>query len=257
MIQIDLLIQVCLLLLQINMVLLIFIILLVALIGIIAAAIGVVTANRRRQRRGPIFMHIAKCGGTSIRDIVGWDHTLDHCEALVTQNQSIINNSFCIVRNPFSRVVSSYFHILDETNPRWLLEKQYVKKFKSFEDFVMNGLTQHTIRRHVNHKQLRLKPFKDQTGGRMVRIPDWLPHFLPCTHYTHWDNGSRRIPNVYHLESDMAELLSALHMPSKHSNRSKHGHWREYYQGKPHLVQKIQDLYARDFQLLGYSHNIE
>ena len=149
-------------------------------------------------------------------------------------------NSFSIVRNPYSRMVSIYMY--NRMGP-----------LESFPHFVKEW-------------QKKIKVFQE-TGN----TDEWniYCHVLPQYAYTHDRDGRQIVQNIIKQEdlktmkTDKAKpyfsllaprVLQALHeMP--HSNRRKRPKpWQEYYDAETMKI--VHDMYERDFDQFGYARTI-
>ena len=142
-----------------------------------------------------IFIHIPKNAGTSIEDIakehdIGWGRFED----LPLYNDSKINCSFwhnpepervynrpafCVVRNPYSRIISEYRYSTKDRN----------RSTKRFNDFIRNMF-----------KELTSDPYKFDC------------HWVPQTYYTRKCDHVLKFEN---LVDDFGKLMRLYNLPLK------------------------------------------
>ena len=158
----------------------------------------------------------------------------------VSAEQFASVNSFSIVRNPYSRMVSIYMY--NRMGP-----------LESFSHFVKEW-------------KKKIKPF-----SRRGDTDEWnvYCHVLPQYAYTHDRDGKQIVQNIIKQE-DLRSLKSdkpkeylkhltpvvrkaLLDMP--HSNKRKRPKpWQEYYDAETMKI--VHDMYIRDFDQYGYEHTI-
>ena len=131
-----------------------------------------------------------------------------------------VDFSFAFIRNPWDRFVSSYNYLSQKKNDEY---EQYIKPFKSFKDFVLNGSIEGL-------------------------------HFRPQTHWI--DRQVDFIGRFENLQSHFDGLCKKLGLESqvlKNENATEHKHYSEYYDEQS--VSAISDKYSEDIKLLGYEFN--
>src|SRR5262249_51651527 len=96
------------------------------------------------DRNGVIFIHIPKCGGTSITSLL-YGNSPWHFSAQQVRN---INRDkfetcyrFSIVRNPWARLYSIYRYAAIEDAQHLLSPLLFISRHRSFEEFVERGLS--------------------------------------------------------------------------------------------------------------------
>ena len=181
-----------------------------------------------------IFVHVPKTAGTTIKNwlktVVGeqadpvWEHfkstEIQHMFHRDFYNQCF---KFTFVRNPWSRVVSSYFYLTSDVyrkkNPM-----KWESKFKgvSFEKFVRNKLM----------FMPQYKYFSDHDGNMQVDF----------------------VGTVEFLERDLRYVAGKLgaQPPSDLpvSNKTRHKDYRSYY--VPETIEIVREHHQRDIDLFGY-----
>lgn len=134
---------------------------------------------------------------------------------------------FTIVRNPYHRLVSSYFRMIQRGSKT--TRRKY--KYLGFDRFVLTQLAKDGTRIHnLFHEQ-------------------WPNAFLP--------NGKKYIHYIAKLENikeDWKPIARKLHVSSKLivSNKSKHYGYKRYYKD-PKVAKAVEEIYARDLELFNYS----
>ena len=95
-----------------------------------------------KHTRPFIFIHVPKTGGSSMESL-GVITSSGHTNLYwFYKNHKNLDNFFkwCFIRNPFDRVVSSYYYITSVAREHTDAEKKLVNKYTDFESFVMGGL---------------------------------------------------------------------------------------------------------------------
>ena len=191
-----------------------------------------------------IFLHIPKCGGTSIESVFGsWrnNYSKDYFYLGKNRQHFLLNKildeypkcsnyfKFAFIRNPFSRVVSEYNYIL--SNSKNL-------KDLSFKDFVLN------LENYLNNFAYEY-------------------HNLSLCDYLLNKEGELVVDFVGRLENfqeDFNEVCSKIKMPNlllPHENVSKKSqhnsskkHYTEYYDDETREI--VAKKYTKDIEYFGY-----
>ena len=198
-----------------------------------------------------IFIHICKCGGTSIHDLLGpqekiwrrdsanigfaWEEeykALSLCGAHFTIeairkeiDPRIFEKTFkfAVVRNPWSRLVSAY-HYGSLTHAR------------SFDHFVEN----------IN-EYVWCEDFK-----KILKAV----HALNCLDWISDDRGNVLVDfvaKIENLQGDFNIICDRMGIPRQqlpHTNKSDHKHYSEYYNDKTKQI--VAERYAKDIEYFGY-----
>lgn len=183
-----------------------------------------------------IFIHIPKSAGQSVCDSLFGDRYPGHWKIsdYEWENPRKCENyfKFCFVRNPYSRLVSAYNYLKEDTQSpidRYFQQKVLVD-YSNFEDFVKRGLM----------------------------VPEVLSyiHFVPQVEFMKNMNGRVSmdfIGKVESLSDDYKYVSHKLGMSDsslKFINSSKSVDIDTYYDEEMKKV--VQNIYSEDFQLLGY-----
>ena len=180
-----------------------------------------------------IFVHIPKCGGTSVENFFGaWEDREEFCLGVSTRQhwtlEQIFNKypdckhyfKFTFVRNPFSRIVSEYFYI------RWLKPRCVIAEI-SFKEFCLN-----------------LDDYLDKfaNGAHHRTIADYLNEYP--------------IDFIGRLESFqddfnlVCDKIGIERQELPYTNKTKHKHYTEYYDDEIRDI--VAKKYAKDIEYFGY-----
>ncbi len=196
-----------------------------------------------------IFVHIPKCGGSSIEDIL-WPGErsekelfggfvsryrnryqtggLQHLYAryiLDSVGQGVFNHyfKFAFVRNPWSRCVSQYCYMKQRKDLRLYIGMGITASFREYLDCIVT-------KEHVQWAP-QYKFITDENGGIMVdfigRLEQLKKDLCVVANKTGIDLG--KIP---------------------HKKKTRHRPYYEYYDDE--TLRIVGDMYGRDIELLGY-----
>lgn len=182
------------------------------------------------KRNGRTFIHIPKCGGTSVKramqlDLINHPLLSDMLHAGLPRETIIVS----IVRNPFDRLVSAYEHTKKGNRLNCAFKSLVLDNYSDFESFVLEWLT-------VENSQ------------------KWI-HFLPQSEFL--ETGEAEIPkHIFKLEtidSHWAEIQNIFHIntPLPKENTSFKKSIAEYYKN-PQVVERVIAVYSADFENFGY-----
>ncbi len=203
-----------------------------------------------KKDRQIVFIHIPKTAGISFiktyenENIKVWGHDTrqDWYRFFPNNPQTFYSKylpflakehyfAFAVVRNTWDRLFSAYTYLskgggnLDDATEAEI----YVKPYKDFEDFVLNGLET------ASQKQL---------------------HFYPQTVWFCNKKGisvANRILHFENLEEDVKTLMSELNIqyrPLPHHNKSHDKNYKDCY--SPKMVQKVAEIYKDEIKKLNY-----
>ena len=131
---------------------------------------------------------------------------------------------FCVVRNPYERLVSFYFHILKEKHHPW---HQKIASYGSFEVLVNNL--------EVVNEPSQLSYIRNEQGK------------LEIDQIIYYESLTLQLPLL------SKQLGFSIHIP--HENKSKHNNWKEYY--TPALRDKVYTFYQEDFVAFNYPYGLD
>lgn len=209
---------------------------LVYLWGYISTIYNPFPYRRYMKKHKCIFIHIPKAAGTSIRSMLGAPPTpRDHMPYSVYEQASPnlfkVYYKFTFVRNPWDRLVSSYFYLKKGGNGKEDLKyKEYFdKNFETFEKFVIEFLDVNIIYKH------------------QLLIPQSL--YL----YDQW--GSLKVDfvgKIENIERDFKEVSNHIGISLKipKVNMSNHSDYKELYTEE--MKSKVAKLYADDLHNFTY-----
>lgn len=200
-----------------------------------------------------IFIHIPKTGGTSIEqslnfngDIKGdkkkWYGNINNYELDHSTIKYLIENcenydkkylKFCVVRNPYERLVSEY-------NYCKRYKSRFIKNINSFKDFVYY-----------------LKKNFDIVINNEEKNHYLISHYLPQYKFTHINNKCEMdiILKFENLKTDWITLCKKINKDiklikvDKYSSLNKYN-YLDYYDNE--LKNIVYELYKKDFILFNY-----
>lgn len=195
----------------------------------------------KKQKLFPIFLHVPRTGGNSILNSFSNIRSWGHRTPLYIKNEIInpkdFNNSFkfTITRNPYDRLVSSYFYIMQtHKNHRYYrtnkLYLEKLSKIKNFEEFCKKI-------NYLNKKKI------------LYLYPQ---HGYICD--TKTNIVANKVFKFEEIDSTFRELRKIFGkntnktIPKK--NSSNHRSWKEYYTQETREI--VYNFYKKDFELFGY-----
>lgn len=175
-----------------------------------------------------IFIHINKCGGTTIDtlfsgDFAGHTKAFDYKKQYPTEFKNYFK--FTFIRNPWDRVVSFYhyqikrkwdYYPFDETIP--------------FKEFVKNWL----------------KQMPRQTTLNTHPCYDWISD-------EHDELIIDFVGRVENFQKDFDIVCEKIGIPQcklPHNNKTNHKHYTEYYDEETKEI--VAEKYAKDIKYFGY-----
>lgn len=196
-----------------------------------------------------IFIHIPKCGGTSIEDVI-WPEPrstedlwmgfkskyhnkyqtggLQHLHAIQVQQEvgeEIFNSyfKFTITRNPWDKAISQYFYMQKRPDLREFVGMKEEDTFARYLDLIKKKI-------HVQ----------------------WEPQ----TNFLFDENGDEMIDFYGRLEnmandSQIIFKRIGLNAKIKHVNATRHNHYSTYYDKE--LEDRVADMYREDIEFLNYT----
>ncbi|MPZ18406.1 MAG: hypothetical protein GEV06_10905 [Luteitalea sp.] len=186
-----------------------------------------------------IFVHVPKAAGVSVAMALfgnlagGHDDASDYCRLFGRDFWRYFK--FTFVRNPYTRLVSAYEFLRAGGHPAWPSNREFrdqvLSEYADFQDFVLRWL----------------KP-----------EPKWPEHFRPQHEFL--ELGGKLVMDfvgrVERIEEDFAKVCERLgvHAQLPHANETRGDRARlESYYANEAIQRRVQDVYAKDFELFGYS----
>lgn len=188
------------------------------------------------DRYRAIFIHVPRSGGTSIAFAIGAPKPHIPISRYAAFDPTLQNQlfKFCVVRNPWDRLLSAFTHLRGATNqPVWRVPHEFVSHFPDFESFVLE-----LERPKPRRKLLRFIHFRPQV--------DWLT--LPRSNEIALDFVGR----YETLAEDYAAIAKHLRINAAlpNVNASQHPFYRDSYSKRMRDI--ATDLYGRDIETLRY-----
>lgn len=185
-----------------------------------------------------VFVHVPRTGGHSVfkslivpnDNVVGKDHDTRRPEYETTDE--FINKEdfvFTFVRNPYERVVSSYFYLKEGgRNKQDEIEGiKYLREYDSFKEFILNGLET------VVDEQLHFYPQVFWiTNSEDELVVDYIETIKEI------NKNLEYISQKFNLEFD----------PGYYLNTCGYKKWNFYYDDF-RVVEKVRSLYFEDIKL--------
>jgi hypothetical protein len=191
------------------------------------------------KKRNLYFVHIPKNAGNSIRPICRKENIKVITHNIRRQNKRLLANyrgeksihAFCVSRNPYDRVVSAYYYLLNNKKHKHDIadRKKFIDPFADFSDFVKNGL------REAAEKQL---------------------HFLP---QVFWIKNREGIPEIEtilkmeNLQNDFNHFCRDMNLKPRQlefTNASQRKNWEGYFFEETRNI--VFDIYNEDFEYFEY-----
>ena len=185
-----------------------------------------------------IYIHIPKCGGTSIEARLAdetcifksgtWPHNfkfnnpLNHCTVVQIKESKVLHPNFddyylfTFTRNPFCRLVSEYFYLKDRLKLSNDVKKGLIYMANTYSE---NGI-----------------------------------YGLHCMYqYKFIDDSVNRVGKFENLQTDFDIICDEIGLPRQqlpHENKTNHKHYTEYYDDETRQI--VAERYAKDIERFGY-----
>jgi hypothetical protein len=187
-----------------------------------------------------IFIHIPKTGGLSLtRALLGSEFnkhvTAKRFQLLLPEDEFKNYFKFCIVRNPWDRVVSAFLYLkkggLTESN--LIFSQRALQGINTFDDFVKNYLLKKLHEKGVyTHFIPQYKFVCDQKGQLLV---DYIGRF------EEYDQSCAYIFSRLGIKQPEVK---------KENANKERSHYREYY--TPETIEIVRKIYKKDIDLFKY-----
>ncbi len=191
------------------------------------------------KKRNLYFVHIPKNAGNSIRPVCRKENIKVITHNIRRRNKRLLADyrgkknihAFCVSRNPYDRVVSAYFYLLNNKKHKHDIaeRKIFIEPHDGFHDFVKNGLQEAA---------------KNQL------------HFLPQVFWIKNNSGSPEIETVLRMENlqnDFDRFCKKMNLKSRQlelTNTSGRKHWKNYYNSEIQRI--VSEIYYQDFDFFNY-----
>jgi hypothetical protein len=186
---------------------------------------------------GAIFVHIPKCGGTSVENQIGVFHGHRSAVYFRAADRAFFERAFkfTLVRNPYDRLVSG-FHYLKHHATSPLDREWAARSLGGIDDFrEFTGA------------------LEDRAFAR--RVTAWK-HFVPQWYFVCDRRGAPMVDLVGRIEDFdgfVAELgrRSAVRLKNEVHRASARRPWQDYYTSRAKAAVAV--LYREDFRAFGYA----
>jgi chondroitin 4-sulfotransferase 11 len=192
-----------------------------------------------------IFIHINKCGGTTIDKLLSGrfgDHDDAPAYMLNYPNEFNLYFKFTSVRNPWDKVVSFYhYHVKRKWDLKWDWDATNAPTFTEFvkitssytkqkqESIFKGGPSPCTYHKRIASNQLDW--ITDENQNIMV---DYI----------------MRLENLQQDFNTVCDKIGIAKKQLPHQNKSKHKHYTEYYDEETKSI--VAEKYAKDIEYFGY-----
>jgi len=183
-----------------------------------------------------LFIHIQKTGGTSITQYLQNNisdlhlYMNPHSPLCLAEEKYHHYYTAAFVRNPFDRLVSWYTMINSIKNPNFL-QSEVLKKARNFDEFILNCEDIVSKNRWKAFSKNQVDYLYDKHGTINI---DFIGRF---------ENLSEDI-QILSKKLDLKEIT----LP--HLNKSKHQHYRAYYNTRTQNI--VQKRFERDLDFFKY-----
>ena len=186
-----------------------------------------------------IFVHIPKVAGVSVGYSLFQRHTGNHTS--ISEYQMVFSQKefkrffkFTFVRNPWDRLLSAYLFLIgggrNQGDKKWA--DQHLSDFKSFDDFVLNWVSQENVNLGVHFKPQYL--FVTNPGS-MKLLVDFVGKFE-------------------NLETDYQVVKKKLgfgdDLKFENKTKGKSDDYQKHYSPKTQEI--VANVYKEDIALFGY-----
>jgi hypothetical protein len=188
------------------------------------------------REQGLLFIHVPKCGGSSIEAEIGTFHGHRSATYFAHADQELFRALWkvALVRNPFDRLVSGFHYLKNHTNAprdqRWA--REVLGPIPDFFSFL---------------RALESRRFR-------IRVLCWL-HFLPQWFFLCDWNGRVLVDHVGHLDrfDAFSTAIGARidrQIVGRREKASQHDDCQKYYTERTAAI--VRNMYRRDFEIFGY-----
>lgn len=188
-----------------------------------------------------IFLHIPKCGGTSLRQVLETESNQDRYKCYNHLKYERIPNAkksfvFTFVRNPWSRILSLYMFWKNQTP-----EHIYYRYDKKQVNYIMKN-------------RLDFKSFINEIAFNKESIFHIKRHPKPYIGFFFQNpadlNYIGRVENMQNDFDTLCDLIKIDRCTLPHENPSEHNNYTEYYDSESRDI--VANLYADDIEYFEY-----
>ncbi|WP_370087619.1 sulfotransferase family 2 domain-containing protein [Ekhidna sp.] len=182
------------------------------------------------DRNETIFIHTPKTGGTSVSKLMYGDDPWHYsaCElSLINPEKFKRYRKVGFVRNPFDRLVSTYYYGQEWIKVHPTTSLKFLSEFNSFEHFIESGLNRRLVANHYF--------FWPYTKYLFINKK------LPMDEVGRFENLANEVNRIFDLPMDK--------IPFENKSSIKRN-YKEYY--SPSTVKKINQLYQSDLRNFDY-----
>lgn len=168
------------------------------------------------------FLHTPKTAGNSLSEIANETIKI-HGHRIKTK---IPKPSFCFTRNPYDRLVSAYFYLIDESRDKEpdISYRELLLKYNDFKAFVMNIE-------------------KDRLNKAII-------HLKPMSYYIDDIDKIFKIEEPNKINNYLLSLGISKKINDVRVNRSSHKHYLEYLDAD--IIKEVNRIYKEDFERFNY-----
>ncbi|MFC1837488.1 sulfotransferase family 2 domain-containing protein [Thermodesulfobacteriota bacterium] len=187
-----------------------------------------------------IFIHIPKCAGVSISkslfgNLAGGHMKMFKYKIVFSRHEFNSYFKFTFVRNPWDRLVSSYFFLKEggygENDRMWA--EANLNIYKDFTEFVKKGV----YRKKILRKQHFVPQYKFICmPGQFATDLDFIGYF-------------ENLEKDFQYVSDKLGIKCALRFENVGKKRKRD--YRQYYNSDTKRI--VSDIYHKDIEMFGYS----
>lgn len=221
--------------------------------------------NNRLMKK-VIFIHVQKCGGCSVEQVVqkycSWvncNRTISHFHFRDFSDLEISTSdyNFTIVRNPWDRAVSWYFYHCVSTDPNFDSTGSYTK-YESFRDWVVDGMKahdpyplSHRSNKWCMHDYLTRVDADGRIGGYIEHI--YKLEELSNASSGMWEKLKSDLGIPKHEKfphANVTNCLNAVDMNSRPLEYRRHEDYRKHYDDES--IEVVRNICALDIEFFGY-----
>ena len=182
----------------------------------------------------PLLIHIPKTGGVSIQKtkLVDNEDWVGHKRAVEVENLSNYF-SFAFVRNPYEKVLSSYFYWISKKSERFV---KFYEKYPTFREFILDYKNSTKLEKHHFDKTC-WDYVTDETGNIIV---DFIGRF-------------ENINEDFIILQQICDVDNQNKKTLEWFNKSDHGDWRSYYDDE--IAEIVYENWKKDFINFNYDKN--